>query len=79
MVLAKFLPFIKGDTEQLEQVVMNLAVNAQDAMPDGGKLTIETAQAELDENFAAEHEGVAPCLFVMLAVSSRSRGTAGFL
>ncbi|HNU70406.1 MAG TPA: ATP-binding protein [Thermodesulfobacteriota bacterium] len=74
LVLADPLSLIKGDIGQLEQVVMNLAVNAQDAMPEGGELIIQTAQVELDESYAAEHEGVTPGSYVMLAVSDTGCG-----
>ena len=62
------LPYIKGDAGQLEQVIMNLTLNAQDAMPDGGMLTIKTAEATLDEEFVTELGGIGIGVYVMLAV-----------
>ncbi len=62
------------DPGQMEQVVMNLVVNARDAMPDGGKLTIDAAEVLLDEEFAAEHVGATAGPHVLLAVSDTGIG-----
>jgi len=68
---------VRADAGQIEQVIMNLAVNAQDAMPDGGRLTLEVAMAQLDEDYAATRQDVNPDEYVMLAVSDTGCGMEG--
>jgi len=68
------LPLVKADPAQIEQVIMNLAVNARDAMRDGGVLTIESSAAELDDDFCERHFGSTPGLYALLSVSDTGHG-----
>jgi two-component system cell cycle sensor histidine kinase/response regulator CckA len=72
--LAPDLGAVRADVGQLEQVLMNLAVNARDAMPTGGRLTVETANVEHDPEFARHREAAAVRRFAMLAVSDTGCG-----
>jgi CheY-like chemotaxis protein len=73
-VLAPRLWTVEVDQNQLESAMLNLAVNARDAMPEGGKLTIETANTALDESYAATDAEVIPGQYVMISISDTGTG-----
>ncbi len=74
MVPTPTIGAVRADPGQIDQVIMNLAVNARDAMPEGGKLTIETANVSLDETFARTHAPLEAGEYVMLAIADTGLG-----
>ena len=72
--LGPALPSVRVDPASLEQVIVNLAVNSRDAMPEGGRLTIETSLVDLDTRYIGTHPAVVPGRYVMLAVSDTGVG-----
>ncbi len=73
---AKSLSKIRADKSQVEQIIMNLVVNAQDAMPNGGKMVIETADIIVDQSYVKKNPGLMPGPYVMLTVSDSGIGMA---
>ena len=75
--LGKEVGNVRADRGQVEQILMNLVVNARDAMPEGGALNIETRNVELDPEFCSAHTGMVPGPYVMMAVMDNGTGMSG--
>ncbi|MBF0559569.1 MAG: response regulator [Nitrospirae bacterium] len=73
-ILAPDLGHVKSDPSQIEQVLMNLAVNARDAMPDGGEFLIKTGNIELDDCYVRDHPGIVPGEYIMIVVEDTGMG-----
>jgi len=71
---APVLGVIQADTGQVEQIILNLSVNAQDAMPDGGAIFIETSEVVLDDTYARTHEGITPGHYIMMSFIDTGTG-----
>jgi two-component system cell cycle sensor histidine kinase/response regulator CckA len=65
---------IKADPSQVEQILMNLVINARDAMPEGGRINIETSNVVLNDDYTKSHEGIVPGPYVMLAITDSGKG-----
>jgi two-component system, cell cycle sensor histidine kinase and response regulator CckA len=74
VALSQDLDLVETDPGQIEQIILNLAVNARDAMPQGGKLTIETSEVEVDDEYASRHYPMTPGHYVMLVVNDTGSG-----
>ena len=74
LVPAKGLKAVKIDPGQIEQVIVNIAMNAAEAMPNGGKFTLETSNATLDEDFVRPYPGLKPGDYVVLSMTDNRRG-----
>jgi signal transduction histidine kinase/ActR/RegA family two-component response regulator len=74
LIPAANLPLVFGDASALDQVVMNLCINARDAMPDGGRLTIETEQVRVNDDYAATHPWAKPGRYALITVSDTGQG-----
>src|SRR5665811_2413417 len=74
MILGSGLDTVNADPNQIEQALMNLAINARDAMPKGGTITFETANVEIDETYALQHLFIKPGQYVLLSVSDTGTG-----